>query len=601
MLQKRLLAIFGVVALVAAACGGTTATASPQSLAPGETPGPTPSGEPPAGEQVIRLYLSSDDPATLDPNAAQDSVSLAVLGSIVRPLLWWDKDLKVVPSLAEDYEVTNNGQTFTFTLRDGAKYSDGSDIVAGDLVFGWKRLVDPRLANPYAYVMCPVEGADAVLGAGNGCGTADTPTEDAAVEAALDGFGVSAPDDKTFVVELAQPATYFASIAAMWITAPIKEEWVNTPNFTEADNYVGSGPFMLQSWTHNSEIVLVPNPNWYGDAPKLSEVRYQIGGDPSAALAAYERGDLDMIYVTTGSDIRRVGDDPQFEDQLRDVPQFAITYYGYATCQQPPTACPSYPDLPDGKAPTANTNFRIALTQAVNKQNFIDLTFGGTGAIANSMVMPGIPGSDEEYDPYPYDPAAAQDRMATALEELEVTDKDGDGEVTFKDLGTISIGYNVDAGHLPRVAFLAEAWRTTFGATEAQFDFVGTDFPTFLQERHAGKYVVTRNGWGADFPHAHNQLSDLFRCGGGNNEEQYCNTEFDQLIDEAAQEPDQDRQIELYIEAQRIMLDDAPIIPLRFGVGRYLVQPYVQGVQPTGNDYQNTGDNFMETISLAAH
>jgi oligopeptide transport system substrate-binding protein len=127
---------------------------------------------------------------------------------------------------------------------------------------------------------------------------------------------------------------------------------------------------------------------------------------------------------------------------------------------------------------------------------------------------------------------------------------------------------------------------------------VGTDFATFLQERHAGKYDVTRNGWGADFPHAHNQLSDLFRCGGGNNEEQYCNPEFDRLIDQAATEPDQAKATELYIQAQRIMLDDAPVIPLRFGTTRTLVKPYVQGVQITPQDHTNPGDNFLETIFM---
>lgn len=604
-MHKRLFGLLATAAIIFAACGGSTT--SPSAPAASEGPGasaPTASGPAPTdggtpgGDQVLRLYLSSDDPPTLDPNNAQDAVSIAVLNATVRGLLYYNADMETVNSLAESYEVTDGGTTFTFTLRD-AKYSNGDTIVAGDLVYGWKRLVDPRNANPYAYVMCPVAGADAILGAENGCGANPAPTEDAAIETALDGLGVEAPDDKTFVVHLASPATYFASIAAMWVAVPIQEKWVTTPNFTEAENFVASGPFMIQSWEHNSEIVLVPNPNWYGEAPKLSEVRYQIGGDVSAAVAAYERGDLDAVLVAAGADIRRVGGDPNLQDQIVDQPSLSITYYGYATCQQPADACPAS-SLPDGKAPTANKNFRIALSQAVDKQAFIDLTFGGNGQIANSIVMPGIPGYDEEYNPYPYDVTAAQAALATAITELGATDTNGDGEVNAMDLGTISIGYNKDAGHLPRVAFLAEQWRTNLGFAEEQFDFIGVDFATFLQERHAGKYMISRNGWGADFPHAHNQLSDLFRCGGGNNEEQYCNPEFDRLIDQAATETDPDAQAELYIQAQRIMLDDAPVIPLRFAVTRFLVKPYVKGVQITPQDHENPGDNFLETIFLEA-
>jgi oligopeptide transport system substrate-binding protein len=605
MINRRLLAAIGALTIVVGACGGSTATPSPTS-GTGETTAPGSSSAPPAesqpaaaGDQVLRAYLSSDDPPTLDPNHAQDAVSIAILGEVTRGLLYYDKDLNVVPSLATDLpEVTDGGKTMTFHLRTDAKYSDGNPIVAGDLVFSWKRLVDPRMANPYAYVMCPVVGADALLGADNGCGTAATPTDDATINADLENFGVEAPDDQTFIVHLAEPATYFGSIAAMWLTVPIEESWVNTPNFTEAANFVASGPFMMSSWDHNSQIVLKPNPNWYGDAPKLSEVDYQIGGDPSAALAAYERGDLDIAYVSVGSDIVRVGSDPSLTDQIHDQASLGITYYDYATCMQPKTACP---DHGGATAPTTNQNFRIALTQSVNKQDFINLTFGGIGQVANSIVMPGLPGYDADYNPYPYDTASAQQHLQQALQELGTKDTNGDGEVNAQDLGKITIGYNKDAGHLPRVAFLAEAWRTTLGFDESQFDFVGTDFATFLQARLQGKYDVSRDGWGADFPSAHNQLAGLFTCGGGNNDSQYCNPAFDQLIAQADAEPDQAKAAALYTQAQRLMLDDAPMIPLRFAVNRYLVKPYVQGIQITSIDSENPGDRLLESVSIAAH
>jgi len=136
------------------------------------------------------------------------------------------------------------------------------------------------------------------------------------------------------------------------------------------------------------------------------------------------------------------------------------------------------------------------------------------------------------------------------------------------------------------------------GFEEAQFNFVGVDFSTFLQQRTQGTYDVSRNGWGADFPHPHNQLSDLFRCNGGNNDEQWCDPEFDRLVDEAAATSDLAQQEQLYIQAQRLMLDDAPIIPLRFGETTYLVQPWVSGLQATSADHQNIGDQFYESIQI---
>ena len=144
----------------------------------------------------------------------------------------------------------------TFTLKDGLKYSNGDPIVAGDFVYGIKRTLDPRTAAPYAYVLCEIEGADALLGAANGCGDKDAPTKDADIEAALANVGVTAPDDKTVVVQLSKPATYFIDVMALWIAVPVQEKWITSANFTEAANYVGSGPFILTTWDHNSQIVL---------------------------------------------------------------------------------------------------------------------------------------------------------------------------------------------------------------------------------------------------------------------------------------------------------------------------------------------------------
>ena len=598
-MTKRLVALFGAAVIVLAACQpGPPATGGasgvPGSQNAGGSGGTSTDLDP---DQTLKLYLSDTDPATMDPQAAQDTVSIAVIDATSRGLLYYDKDLKLVPALAEALpEVSADGKTFTFKLRAGLKYSNGDPIVAGDFVLSAQRLLDPRLANPYAYIACDLAGAEALLGASLGCGTGTTPTVDAKIDELLKNTGVAAPDDSTVVVTLKQAATYFGSIMAMWVFVPHPASW---KSYTEAADLVASGPFKVDTWNHNSEIDLVPNENWDGSAgtkPTLTKVVYAIGGDPEAALASFEQGDFDTVVVP-GTSIRRVADDPELKDLIQDLPQQAITYYDYANCQAGAAKCPAQTGTSDGKSATANKNFRIALTQAVNKQQFIDLTFGGLGQVANGMVMPGIPGYDADYNPYPYDVTKAKAAMATALQELGTTDTNKDGAVTAADLGVLKFGYNCNAGHLPRVAFLAEAWRTGLGFAETSFDISCTDFPTFLQERPAGKYNISRDGWGADFPHAKNQL-DLLVTGAGNNNSQYSNPAFDKAFNDAATIADPAQQEAKYIEAQRIAVDDASVLFLRYGVTRYLVRPYVSGLTATSSDHQNIGDVFLETIKI---
>jgi oligopeptide transport system substrate-binding protein len=586
MAQKRLLALVGAAAIIASACGGTTASQAPGSVAPGESPAA--SAEPSTGlaaDQVVRIALPGEPP-TLDPSPAQDANSLAVLRALHRPLVYINEKLEVVPALAESWEVSDDAKTFTFHLRD-AKYSNGDQIVADDLVYSWKRLADPRTAAPYSYVIAEVAGAEELLGMAG----AEPAPSDADIEAALGKLGVAAPDDQTFVVTLAAPATYFLSAMTLWVFVPLQEKWVTSENAFEAANYVSSGPFKLETWDHNSQIVLTPNENWYGETkPTLTEIQMPIYAEPAAAQAAYEADEVDIIMPVDSPDVPRVQADPVMGAEFVSDPQLGITYYNFnngndstgkaksARCQDP-KACP-----------TANKNFRIALTQAVDKDAFIAATFAGLGVPANSFVMPGLPGYAESLNPYPYDVDAAKASMDKALAEL--------GFASAADIPALKFGFNTGGGHEPRVAFLAEAWRTAFGLETEQ---IGSEFSVFLTQRTAGEYDIARNGWGADYPHANNQLNGLFTCGGGNNDQQWCNTEFDGLLAQAATEPDQAKQAELYIQAQTIMADDAASLFLVFPERPALVKPYVTGLTKTPMDSTSPGEHFYETMQIAEH
>ncbi|MGH2476051.1 MAG: peptide ABC transporter substrate-binding protein [Candidatus Limnocylindrales bacterium] len=592
MSQKRLLALVGAVAIFASACGGTTATPPPAaSQDPGASPAESaaPSSNL-AAEQILHVDIGQEPP-TLDPNKAQDAASLAVLRALHRPLVYINDKLEVVDALAESHEVSADGKTLTFTLRD-AKYSNGDQIVAGDLVYSWKRLVDPRTAAPYAYVMCDVAGAAEIMGAEGGCATdVAQPTDPAAIDAALENLGVAAPDDKTFEVTLATPATYFLSAMTLWVGVPIQESWITSEGATEAANYVSSGPFVLDTWNHTSEIILKPNENWYGDVkPTLTEINMIMSPEPAQTMAAYETGAIDMVLPVPSEDIERVKGDPVLSPEYEELTDLSVTYYNYNNGLDP-TGQAKLPRCADAKAcPTSNKNFRIALTQAIDKTAFQNATFAGIGRVAGTFVQPGIPGAIPDYEPYPFDLEAAKASMTTALQEI--------GVASAAELPTLKFGFNSGSGHEPRVAFLAQAWTDAFGL---QFDQIGSDFGVFLTQRTAGEYDIARNGWGADYPHANNQLAGLFTCGGGNNDQQYCNPAFDDLLDQAAVEPDQAAQTALYEEAGKILADDAASLFLRWGVQAELKKPYVSGLVTTPMDSTIPGEHFYETIQILEH
>lgn len=585
MSQKRLLALVGAVAIVASACGGTPASPAPASQAPGESVAPSASAAAElADEQIIRWPLIQD-PATLDPTMAQDSQSTAVLTSVQRGLVYIDKDLNLVPGLAESWDISPDAKTITFHLKD-AKYSNGDPIVAADLVYSWKRLVDPRTAAPYNYVMAEVVGGQDLLDMAG----AKPAATDEAVEAGLEKFGVAAPDEKTFVVTLSIPATYFLSVATMWVTVPIQEKWITSEGATETGNYVGSGPFTVESWDHNAQIVLKPNPNWYGEKPTLTEIQMPIFAELAEAQRAYEADEVDSVYPIPDEDIARIRDDPAFADQYSVIPTLGIAHYDYNNGVDP-SGEGKLARCPDEKTcPTVNKDFRIALTQAIDKQAFIDATFSGIGTVANSFVMPGLPGYDETIDPYPFDLTAAKASMDKALASI--------GYASAADIPALKFGFNTGAGHEPRVAFLAEAWNQAFGLKTEQ---IGSEFSVFLTQRTAGEYDLARDAWGADYPHANNQLSGNFTCGGGNNNSQYCNPAFDALILEAASEPDATKQADLYKQAGKILADDAADLPLLYRDFATVVKPYVDGEIVTPIDHNNPGDKFAETIKILKH
>jgi oligopeptide transport system substrate-binding protein len=576
-MQKRLLGLLAAGVMIVTACGGSTSSASPAASTPAESPAASASGEPSASaspaaeladEQVLRVTLGNEDPDTLDPSKASTSIDIGVLHALNRGLIYFDKDLNPVPSLATELpKISADGLNYTFTLRD-AKYSNGDPIVAADLVYAWRRLVDPRTASTYQAFLEPVVGAGDLI---KMTGAKPAPT-DADIDAALDKLGVAAPDEHTFTITLAHPAAYFLDIVALWGAAPMQQKWAETPNFTEAENFVSSGPFMMKSWTHQSEIVLVPNPNWYGQKPTLQEIRYSIGGDPTANQASYEAGELDMLAANP-PDVPRIKADAVLGPQVVTQPTLIFDYWGFDTT----------------KGPTANKHFRRALSMAIDKDTMMATVYGGQGVVAGSPIPPGMPGHQPEIG-LKYDVEAAKAELATALTELGYSD--------VSQVPTLSFGFNTDAGHEITSAYMQEQWNKNLGVKS---ELKGETFDQFVVDRPNNVFSIARNAWGADYPHPDNFLRALFQSESGNNDEGYNSPQFDQLVAQAGAEPDAAKSIALYNQAQELLVDDAPAVFTRWRISNYEVRPWVQGVIGTGQDSFVIGDLFFENVSIAKH
>ena len=554
MWHKRTMGAIVAAGLVIAACSspGTSGSASggAASVAP-------------EVDQILRIPLGGE-PATLDPNTATDSTSITVLNQLVRPLVYFDPDLNTVAEggLAESWDLSEDGMTVTFHIKEGITYSDGSAIVADDFVTSWKRLIDPRTAAGYSYVMLDIAGAADVYGA--------DPEDDAAVETALESFAVAAPDDSTFVVTLSHPASYFVSIATLWVTAPMRADF----EFGEAEGYLSSGPYIMSEWNHEENITLVPNPEWTaGPASQLTEIQMPVIADPAQALAAYENGEIDIVGVPS-ADVPRVRDDPELSQQVVQGDRLSLEYYGFDM----------RPESHFGKSKA----LRHAFSEAVDKVTLIETLRNNIGTVAGSAVPPGMPGAQEDIG-IAYDLAKAATDFEAGLTEAGIALADIDTE--------LQLGYNTEADHEPTVEFLQEQWRTAFGV---EVELVGLEWSSYLTRLNEDPFDIFRLGWGADYPHPNNFLTDLFTCTSGNNNMKYCNEAFDDAMAEAAVNPDLDAQVAIYNEAQEMLVEDAPVIFISWG-GRFtLVKPWVTGIQITPQDYA-TGAYFYTSVTIAAH
>ena len=468
------------------------------------------------------------DPETIDPalNSAVDGGNM-LLHSF-ECLLTIDQDGKIAPGQAETWEVSEDGLTWTFHLRDGLKWSDGSDLTADDFVYSWKRVCDPVVAAPYA---------ETVLGMVKGY--------DEAIEGNLDALAVTAPDDSTLVVELANPCSYFGSLAAFATLSPVQEATIEANGdawATAPETYVSNGPFYMTEWVPGSHITFSKNPYyWNADAIKLDRLKFVLMEDSNAAYSAYQTGEVLLIKDVPTEEIPSLeGADDFYVDPIIG------TYYISLNLQNE-----VFQDV----------NVRKALSLAIDREYVASTLMQGTYTAAGNLMGPGWMDTDgTEFmsnanggQPY-IDTANFEANLEEAKQLLaDAGYPDGEG------FPTISYTTN-DAGYHKVVAeYLQQAWAEL--GIDLQVNIV--EWSSFTPMRRSGDFEVARNGVVGDYSDPSNML-ELFCTTNGNNDGKFSNADFDAAIDLSRSTLDAKERSTALHTAEDILMDQAGCIPLAY-------------------------------------
>ena len=563
--RRSFLAAAGVsaAALGLAACGGSksgsTATSGTASSAGSSTGSVSTAG--------FTVQYGSN-PETLDPalNSAVDGGNTII--TVFETLLIINENNEAVPGQAESWTTSEDGLTWTFTMRDGLKWSDGTDLNAKDFEYSFKRMADPDTAAPYAETcLGMIEGFEEAAGFPDADGN---PT----VEPNLDALNVKASDDgKTLTIVLAYPCSYFDKIVAFAAMSPVQKATVEANGdawCTSPDTYVCNGPFMITEWTPSERIVLTKNPNYVGgwDSSKIvsESITLLLLEDSSASFAAYNSGEAVLIKDVPTDEIPSLTKAEDGGDFYVDT--ILGTYYVSLNLKRDA--------FKDAKV-------RKALALAIDRDYVANTIMQGTYSTADSIVGPGIvdeQGYFHDNGNAPYISADYEANLAEAKKLLaEAGYPNGEGYPTIE-YSCNDVGY-----HVPLAEYLQQAW----GDLGITLTISKMEWSSFTAARRAGEYDVARNGWVMDYNDPSNML-DLFCSGNGNNDGKYSNPEFDAAI-EASRVADVTEHFAQLHKAEDILMEDTGCLPIAYYNDYWLQSSSLKGIwhSPYGYWYLQYG------------
>ena len=498
-------------------------------------------GGKPASGETLNVNVGPD-PDTIDPalNSSVDGATMII--HAFEGLMNLDRDGVPVPGQAEKYEVSDDGKVYTFHLRDGLKWSDGKDLKASDFVYSWNRAISPETAADYEYMFEVVDGYN---------------------EGSLN---VQAPDDKTLVVTLYNPVPYFLELTAFPTFFPVRQDLVEEHGDSwavDVKTYIGNGPYKITEWVPGSHITMSKNKNyWNYEKLGMENIKFVLMEEDTAKLNAYQKKEVLFIDDMPNDEI----------DAWRDKPEFHLegqlgTYYLSFNVQ---------------KAPLDNKLVREALTLAIDRE-FIVKEISKKGEVpAGAFVSLGLSDADptkefrevggDYYDPYDY-----EGNLEKAKELLAQA-----GYPNGEGIPQLEYLYNESSTHKAIGEALQDMWKKI----GVNVSLVSQEWGTFLNTRKNGEYQIARNGWLSDYNDPISML-DMWITGGGNNDAQWSNPEFDALISKIKSSSDTEERFKLMHEAEDLIFADSMLCPIYYYVDLYLIDQSIEGFwsSPLGYKY----------------
>ena len=502
-----------------------------------------------AGEKILRTNNHSE-PSSLDPALAKGTHESWVLQHAFTGLMGYDENGELIPAMAESYNQSDDGLSYTFTLKDDIKWSNGDPVTAGDFEYAWKRVVDPKLGSDYAYQISDyIVGAEEYL---NG-------------EGSVDDIGVNAIDDKTLEVKLKKPSPYFLGLTAFYTLYPVNQsvaeanpDWAKDPSNTE---YVSNGPFKVTAWDHNEKISLRKNPEWFrADEVKLDGIDLDIIEEKNTQYTKYQGGEYDFITNPPTAVVDKLLKE---EDSELVIGGDVGTYYY---------------QFNNKEKPFNNAKVRNALSMAIDRKAIVENITKGGQIPAEGMIPFGF--LDENGKEFrerngnliKEDAKAAKDLLEEGLKEEGMKPEDLNGTVIL---------FNTDESHKNIAQAIQQMWKQAFGI---DFQLENAEFKVVIDRRVAGDYKIARAGWTGDYLDP-NTMLDIMMTNNGNNDVFYSNEEYDKLMAEAGDSADNEFRFEKMAEAEKILIEDMGIAPIYFYVQPYLQKPYVSGVYKNSLNY----------------
>jgi ABC-type oligopeptide transport system substrate-binding subunit len=505
---------------------------------------------PAVAEKVLRM-ANMAEPETLDPHKSSTTDASNILRNLFEGLMVLDPSGKVAPGVAESFSISEDGLIYTFRLRDNAKWSNGEPVTAPDFVYSLRRIEDPKTHSQYAEVLYPIKNAEEVNTG----------------KAALTDLGVAARDAKTVEITLKAPTPYFLQLLTHTSSLPVNEKAVTRfgDEWLKPGNMVSNGAYMLDDVKPNSHIRIVKNPN-YWDATKVTidAVVFDPSEDRAAVLKRYRAGEFDVVRDLPDDQLGWLRQN--MPKELHIAPYAGVYYYAMNTT----------------KPPFNDKRVRVALSMAINREILVEKITAGGQLPAYGFV----PDGTANYTPQrvSWRTMSQAEREAAAQKLLREAGYGPNKPLRFE------LTYNTSENHKRIAVALAAMWKKI----NVNVDLVNTEWKVHLNNMRIGNFQMGRISWIADYNDAQTYLFLSQTSTKQQNYSRFSNPEYDRLMDEASLTGDARKRAALLEQAEGILLEELPVIPIYFNVSKNLVSTKVKGWQDNPLDYE-----YARNLSLA--